>query len=32
VRPPGSSLRRALLVAFSAEVAELYRRLLGSIP
>ena len=27
-RPPGSSLRRALLVAFSADMAEHYRRLL----
>jgi O-acetyl-ADP-ribose deacetylase len=27
-RPVGSSLRRALLVAFSADMAELYRRLL----
>ena len=27
-RPPGSSLRRALLVAFSADMAEYYRRLL----
>ncbi|MEO4049046.1 O-acetyl-ADP-ribose deacetylase [Pseudomonas sp. CAU 1711] len=27
-RPPASSLRRALLVAFSADMAELYRRLL----
>ena len=28
LRPPGSSLRRALLVAFSADMAEHYRRLL----
>ncbi|MGH8354257.1 MAG: O-acetyl-ADP-ribose deacetylase [Pseudomonas sp.] len=27
-RPPGSSLQQALLVAFSTEMAELYRRLL----
>lgn len=27
-RPPGSSLRRAWLVAFSEEMAEIYRRLL----
>ena len=27
-RPPGSSLRRALLVAFSTDMAEHYRRLL----
>jgi O-acetyl-ADP-ribose deacetylase (regulator of RNase III) len=27
-RPPGSNLRRALLVAFSADMAEHYRRLL----
>jgi len=29
-RPGDSSLRRALLVAFSADMAELYRRLLGA--
>lgn len=28
-RPSGSSLRRALLVAFSGEMAEIYRRLLA---
>jgi O-acetyl-ADP-ribose deacetylase (regulator of RNase III) len=28
-RPAGSSLRQALLVAFSSEMAELYQRLLG---
>jgi len=28
-RPPGSSLQKALLVAFSTEMAELYRRLLA---
>jgi O-acetyl-ADP-ribose deacetylase (regulator of RNase III) len=28
-RPPASSLRRAVLVAFSSEMAELYRRLLA---
>ncbi|WP_394559550.1 O-acetyl-ADP-ribose deacetylase [Aquipseudomonas alcaligenes] len=29
-RPAGSSLRRAVLVAFSAEIAERYRQLLGT--